>query len=80
MDRFGERLIGKGVGVDVFDFGWDLGDLVGSGVEDRDLVPALEQPVYDEVPGRTGTANHQCTHADYSPASRAAIVRSIHLR
>jgi hypothetical protein len=46
--------------VDVLDVGWDLVDLMATGVQDRGLIAALAQAVDDEWPGRAGAADDKC--------------------
>jgi hypothetical protein len=43
--------------MDMLDFGRDLWDLMRAGVKDRNVIATLEQPVNDEVPGGSSSAD-----------------------
>ena len=75
--RFGQRVSKRHlvvrVGVDVHKVGRRLPSLVLAPVQDRDVVPVLDQPLHDRKAARARAADHEDAHDATQPITRGEL-------
>jgi hypothetical protein len=64
-ERLAQRRLGERIGVDVFDAGRNLGDLMAAGMQHRDIVAAMKQSVDDKMAGRPGSSDDKRFHESH---------------
>ena len=69
--RVSKRRLVVRVGVDVHEIGRRLRSLVLAPVQDRDVVPVLDEPLHDRDAARARAADHQDAHEATQPITRA---------
>ena len=73
--RVSKRHLVVRVGVDVHEIGRRLRSLVIAPVQDRDVVPVLDEPLHDRYAARARAADHQDAH-QARPVTRSARLRT----